>query len=131
MSPPGCQKMSAKPCNRNAEKRFPVLSLKSREQKPPNPLLIQDKNVLQPSAEPLGELPKRLAIADASSLGDAIEIIRRHEFGVDGEGDRRRHVELSDLLSDITRDELDGRLHFRHHPLGFLDAFHAALAEPF
>src|SRR3989442_14810430 len=48
MSPPGCQKMSAKPCNRNAEKRFPVLSLKSREQKPPNPLLIQDKNVLQP-----------------------------------------------------------------------------------
>src|SRR5712691_4854596 len=50
MSPPGCQKMSAKPCNRNAEKSFPVLSLKSREQKPPNPLLIQDKNVLQPSA---------------------------------------------------------------------------------
>src|SRR5262249_32794627 len=25
----------------------------------------------------------------------------------------------------------DGRLHFGHHPLGFLDAFHAALAEPF
>src|SRR5438552_14585919 len=49
MSPPGCQKMSAKPCNRNAEERFPVLSLKGREQKPPNPLLIQDKNVLQPS----------------------------------------------------------------------------------
>src|SRR6266446_9757768 len=48
MSPPGCQKMSAKPCNRNAEESFPVLSLKSREQKPPNPLLIQDKNILQP-----------------------------------------------------------------------------------
>jgi hypothetical protein len=38
----------AKPCNRNAEESFPVLSLKSREQKPPNPLLIQDKNALQP-----------------------------------------------------------------------------------
>src|SRR6266571_3249507 len=49
MSPPGCQKMSAKPCNRNAEESFPVLSLKSREQKPPNPLLIQDKDVLQPT----------------------------------------------------------------------------------
>src|SRR4029434_8361943 len=54
MSPLGCQKISAKPCNRNAEERFPVLSLKSREQKPPNPLLIQDKNVLQPSDEPTG-----------------------------------------------------------------------------
>src|SRR5215475_692090 len=50
MSPPGCQKMLAKPCNRNAEESFPVLSLKSREQKPPNPLLIQDKNALQPSS---------------------------------------------------------------------------------
>src|SRR6266567_9439159 len=49
MSPPGCPKMWVKPCNRNAEESFPVLSLKSREQKPPNPLLIQDKNVLQPS----------------------------------------------------------------------------------
>src|SRR5215831_8655563 len=43
MSPPGCQKMSATPCHRNAEERFPVLSLKSREQEPPNPLLIRDK----------------------------------------------------------------------------------------
>src|SRR5712691_5363821 len=48
MSPPGCQKMWVKPCNRNAEESFPVLSLKSREQKPPNHLLIQDKDVLQP-----------------------------------------------------------------------------------
>src|SRR6266568_4402724 len=51
MSPPGCPKMWVKPCNRNAEESFPVLSLKSREQKPPNPLLIQDKDVLQPSPE--------------------------------------------------------------------------------
>ena len=40
-------------------------------------------------------------------------------------------VELSDLLTDITRDELDGALHFRHHPLGFVDALQAALAESF
>src|SRR5262249_22415476 len=51
MSPHGCPKMSAKLCNRNAEESFPVLSLKSWEQKPPNPLLIQDKNVLQPSTD--------------------------------------------------------------------------------
>src|SRR5436853_4918515 len=55
MSPPGCPKMWVKPCNRNAEESFPVLSLKSREQKPPNSLLIQDKNVLQPRADPRGE----------------------------------------------------------------------------
>ena len=48
--------MSAKPCNRNAEESFPVLSLKSREQKPPNPLLIQDKNVLQPRYDPYAGL---------------------------------------------------------------------------
>ena len=52
--------MLAKPCNRNAEESFPVLSLKSREQKPPNHLLIQDKDVLQPSPQPaefvVGEL---------------------------------------------------------------------------
>src|SRR6516162_10692778 len=49
MSPPGCQKMLATPCNQNAEESFPVHSLKSQAQKPPNPLLIQDKNILQPS----------------------------------------------------------------------------------
>src|SRR6266446_4135736 len=47
MSPPGCQKMSAKPCRQNAEESCPVLSLQSGEQKPPNSLLIQDKDVLQ------------------------------------------------------------------------------------
>src|SRR5207248_1745952 len=49
MSPAGCPKMSATPCNRNADESFPVLRLKSREQKSPTPLLIQDKDVLQPS----------------------------------------------------------------------------------
>src|SRR6516165_3961580 len=52
MSPPGCQKMLATPCNQNAEESFPVHSLKSQAQKPPNPLLIQDKNILQPSPRP-------------------------------------------------------------------------------
>src|SRR2546428_1971887 len=54
MSPPGCQKMSAKPCSQNAEESCPVLSLQSGEQKPPNPLLIQDKDVLQPTSGPYG-----------------------------------------------------------------------------
>ncbi len=85
----------------------------------------------QRGAKPLGEFPKRLAIADGSSLGHAIEIKRWDELGVHGEGGGRRQVELIDLLPHITRDELDGRLHFRHDALGFLDALQAALAEPF
>jgi len=78
-----------------------------------------------------GRGTKRFAIADASSLGHAIEIIGGDKLGMHGEGDGRRYIELSDLLTDITRDKLDGRLHFRHDALGFFDAFQAALAEPF
>jgi hypothetical protein len=36
-----------------------------------------------------------------------------------------------DLLSHITGDKLNGRLHFGHHPLGFVDAIETALAELF
>jgi len=82
-------------------------------------------------AKPLGEVPKRLASADGSSLGHAIEIKRWDELGVHGEGDGRRQIELFDLLPHITRDKLDSRLHFRHNALGFLDAREAMLAEPF
>ena len=85
----------------------------------------------QRGAQPLGKLAKRVAIADASSLGHAIEIVRWDELGVHGKGDRRRQIELSDLLPHIPRDELDGRLHFGHDPLGFVDALQAALAESF
>src|SRR6476659_3921980 len=48
-----------------------------------------------------------------------------------GEGCRRCQVPLIDLLPYITRDELDGRLHFWQDAIGFLNALHAALAEPF
>ena len=85
----------------------------------------------QRGAKPLGKFPKRLAIADGSRLRHTIEIQRGDELGVHGKGNRRRSIELLDLLSDITRDERDSRLHFWHHPLGFLDTFRAALAEPF
>jgi hypothetical protein len=47
-----------------------------------------------------------------------------------GEGDGRLSVELTELLSNIARDERDGGLHFRYHPRGFFDAIHAGLAEP-
>src|SRR5712691_4758594 len=43
MSPHGCRKRSAKLCHRDAEERFPVLSLNNRKPKPPHYLLIQDK----------------------------------------------------------------------------------------
>jgi len=83
----------------------------------------------QRGAKSLGELAKRFAIADGARLGDAIEIRRGNQLGVHGKGDRRRYIELSDLLTDITRDELDGALHFWHHSLGFFDTLQAALAE--
>src|SRR4030095_14780478 len=85
----------------------------------------------QRDAKPLSKLAKRCAIAEGASLGHAIEIVRGNQLGVHNEGDGRRQVELSDLLTHITRDELDGRLHCGHHSLGFLDACHAALAESF
>jgi hypothetical protein len=40
-------------------------------------------------------------------------------------------VELTHLLSDVTRDKLDRRLHFGNHVLSFLDAIQARLAESF
>src|SRR5919108_3236843 len=82
-------------------------------------------------AEPLSECAQGFAITDAASPGHTIEIVRGNQLGVHGKGDRRRYIELSNLLSDITRDELDGALHFWHHPLGFVDTLQAALAEPF
>src|SRR5262249_57124480 len=84
----------------------------------------------QRSTEPLGDGAKRFATLDGTRLGNAIEIIGWNQLGVHGKGNRRRYIELLDLLSDITRDERDSRLHFRHHPLGFLDTFQAALTEP-
>ena len=47
------------------------------------------------------------------------------------EGDRRRHIELSDLAPHITGDKLDGGSHFGHDTLGFLDTRHTALAQSF
>src|SRR5436190_11883982 len=85
----------------------------------------------QRGAKSLGEFPKRLAIPDGPRLGHAIEIKRWDELGVHGEGGGLRQIELIDLLPHITRDELDGRLHFRNDTLGFLDALQATLAEPF
>src|SRR4029453_4905067 len=101
-----------------------VLSLRT-------PLTHDPTKFKQRGAQSLSEFVKRLTLADVSSLGHAIEIVRGDELSVHGKGDGRRQVELRDLLTDITRDELAGRLHFRHHPLGFRDALQAALAQSF
>src|SRR5215471_3887920 len=85
----------------------------------------------QRSPEPFSKLAKRCATLDGMCLGNAMQIIRGKRLGVHGKGDRGRYIELLDLLSHITRDELDGRLHFGHHPLGFLDTLHTALTESF
>jgi hypothetical protein len=81
-------------------------------------------------AEPLSACAPGFAITAAASPGHTIEIVRGDQLGVYGQGDRRRSIELSNLLSDIPRDERDGAWHFWHHPLGFVDTLSAALAEP-
>src|SRR5215470_952811 len=94
--------------------------------------LAQDATGLtQRGAQPLGKRAKRCAIADGARRGDAIEIIGRDQLGVHREGDRRRYIELSDLVPHITGDKLNGGSHFWHDTLGFLDTLHTALAEPF
>jgi hypothetical protein len=50
---------------------------------------------------------------------------------VHGEGDSRGQLQLIDLLPDIAGDKFNGRLHFGHHPLGFVDAIETALTEMF
>ncbi len=52
-------------------------------------------------------------------------------MGVHSVGRGLHQVQLPHLLPHIARDELDGRLHFGHDPLGFLDAIHARLAEAY
>src|SRR5262249_15352147 len=83
----------------------------------------------QRGPEPFSKPAKRFATLDGMCLGDALQIIRGNQLGVHGKGDRWRYIELIDLLSDITRDELDSRLHFGQHPLGFLDTLQAALTQ--
>jgi hypothetical protein len=78
-----------------------------------------------------GKSPKRLATLDGVRLGYPIEIIGREEPSLHGEGDGRRQVQPIDLVSHLTGDKLKSRLHFGHHPLGFVDAIEAALAELF
>src|SRR5215813_9103433 len=85
----------------------------------------------QGGAQSPGEFAKGFAIIDAASPGHAIEIVRRDALGVHGQGDRWLHSKRSDLLSAIMRDELDGALHCRHHPLSLGDALQAALTESF
>ena len=84
----------------------------------------------QRGAQPLGALPKRRALTDGPSVGHALERSGWDALGVPGKRCWRCQVELLHLLPHLPRDERDGRLHFRHDALGFLDAFSAALAEP-
>src|SRR5215510_11140918 len=72
-----------------------------------------------------GPLPPR------SGGSDTLKIVRWNEMCMHGEGLRRCHLQLFDLLAHIARDELDGRLHFWHHTLRFRDPLQARRAELF
>src|SRR5438105_853217 len=87
MSPAGCPNMSATPCNRNADESFPVLRLKSREQKSPTPLLIQDKDVLQPSSLRQRSMLVAMASRPVQHMQKALE---------------QMHLTLTEVVSDIT-----------------------------
>jgi len=85
----------------------------------------------QRRAKTLSQLPKWLAGVPRARLGYALKIERGNEMGMHGVGHRRCQVELPDLLPHIPRHTLDGGLHFRNHPLGFLDPLQAGLPEAF
>src|SRR6266436_5251353 len=124
MSRPGCQQTSAKPCNRNAEESFPVLSLKSQEQKPPNPLLIQDKNALQPRlhlCSPFGgchDTPRRL-FPSPSSLNASSPAAASAYWptpGLQPPRRRHRHRRSRALGGRPTGSRPSTRTPFRHLP---------------
>src|SRR5262249_26456647 len=130
MSPPGCQKMWAKPCNQNAEESFPVHSLKSQAQKPPNPLLIQDKNILQPSTEDTREQCARRGLGPSVGLPDeplllcrSRAIMREHpppQYAATKVG---RHAGVFAML-DFSRD----RMHEDRSPISRTRKRHAGHA---
>jgi hypothetical protein len=85
----------------------------------------------QRRAQPLGQLAKRLATPHRATLGHALEIACRDEMGMRPIGHRWGQVEPADLLAHIARDNVDGGLHCRHHPLGFVAPIQAVLREGF
>src|SRR6266567_34598 len=52
-------------------------------------------------------------------------------MGRHGVGPQRCQGKLTDLLSHIPRNKRDRGLHFRNHPLSFVDPIQAALTETF
>jgi len=86
---------------------------------------------IQGCAEAIGKLPKGLAFVDGPGGSDTFERIRGNERRMHGGGLRLRQGQLTDLLPYIPRHERDRRWHCGHHPLRFLDAIQARLAESF
>ena len=95
--------MSVKPCKRNAEESFLGLGLKSREQKSPSPLLIQDKSVLQPTWCLL-----RRAQRFAPEVPGVWESLTRYHVSR-GETDK-----ISSIWQDFTRRHLRSPAGWRH-----------------
>jgi hypothetical protein len=92
---------------------------------------FQQRSLVNTGFPPLKVPIRRKLGPDGPSVGHTIEIIGGNELGMHGEGCLRCQVQLRDLLPHIPRDERDGRLHFGHDALGFLNALQAALAKPF
>ena len=77
-------------------------------------------------AEARGQLAKRLPLWHRPRRGHTVERAgwqARRGYGV---GRGRRHVQLTHLLSHISRDARNGRRPCRHHAVRVVDALHAA-----
>src|SRR5215468_3230968 len=83
------------------------------------------------SAQAFGPCTQRLSLGHCPGCSHALEVIRGNQMGMHSVGLGLCQVQLPHLLPDVTRDELDGGLHFGHHTLGFLNPLQACLAEAF
>jgi hypothetical protein len=82
----------------------------------------------QRGPQALGKLAKQLTLCHRPRRGHTLKIIRGNEMRMHSVGLRRRQIQLLHVLPHIMRHKLNGRLHFGHHALRFLDPRQTPLA---
>src|SRR5262245_37509 len=97
-----------------------------RAQPPKGPIGLK-----QWGAEALSQRTQWRTFHHGASRGHALEVVRWNQMRMHREGLRWCQRQCCDLLAYVSRDELDRRLHFGHHALGFRDPLQAGLAESF
>jgi hypothetical protein len=85
----------------------------------------------QRGVQACGSLTKRRALRPRPPLGHAVEVECWNQTGGHGKGHRWCHVQLTDLLPPLPRDERAGRLPFGHPTLGLRAPIEAGRAAAF